>query len=100
VKSPLNQVRFADFFFGPLIYPKSAILLRVAVPVDGNVTDELLEEFYGQEIPVENTERPALSNLNPGVEKKSGETTHARKEITPGRIMDIFKMTFIDCTGR
>lgn len=83
MKSPLNQVRFFQFF--PLVYPKSAILLRVAVPVDGNVTDELLEEFYGQEIPVENTERPALSNLNPGVEKKSGETTHARKEITPGR---------------
>jgi len=61
-----------------------------AVPVDGNVTDELLEEFYGQEISVDNTERPPVSNLNPGVQKKSGETTHARKEITPGRIYRYF----------
>jgi hypothetical protein len=57
----------------------------LTVPVDGNVTDEILEEFYGQELPLDNTERPPLSNLNPGVEKKSGETTHARKEITPGK---------------
>lgn len=47
----------------------------IAVTVSGNITEEdSLEQFYG--VPVENEveKRPNIG----------GETTHARKEVTPG----------------
>lgn len=44
--------------------------------VFGNVTDETLEQFYLQQ-------QDGVQDLNPHT---GGETTHARKEVTPGKL--------------
>ncbi|XP_065341619.1 discoidin domain-containing receptor 2-like isoform X2 [Cloeon dipterum] len=84
---PLSR-RLGRFVKVQLVFSAPLILLSEisfdSALVDTNITDELFEEFYGQESQLDYTMRPPLSNLNPdNVQKKSGETTHARKEVSP-----------------
>lgn len=58
--------------------------------IHGNITDELLEQFYLQETNLQDAAAAAPPDTPKGTGSGAGVTTHARKEISPGELSSLF----------